>query len=80
MAIKKIEGQDGTEYDIGCALANVDNADDLKAIEAITGTGYLQRTANNTWTVGDLNVTQIITSSTAPATSQTGDYWFKVLT
>lgn len=31
-------------------LANVNNADDLKAIEALTGTsGYLKKTAANTW-------------------------------
>lgn len=31
-------------------LANVNNADDLKAIEALTGTnGYLKKTAENTW-------------------------------
>jgi hypothetical protein len=33
-------------------LANVNNADDLKVIEALTGTnGYLKKTAANTWTL-----------------------------
>ena len=38
------------------SLANVQNADDLKAIEALTSTGYLKRTGDNTWALQTLNV------------------------
>ena len=49
------------------ALANVQNADDLKAIEALSGTtGLLKKTAANTWT---LDTTSLVTPSSSPAPS-----------
>ena len=51
MAISKIKMTDGTIEDIAVSLSNVKNADDLKAIEALTSTGFLKRTGDNTWVI-----------------------------
>lgn len=51
MAISKIKMTDGTIEDIAVSLSNVKNADDLKAIEALTSTGFLKRTGDNTWAI-----------------------------
>lgn len=54
------------------ALANVQNADDLKAIEALSGTtGLLKKTAANTWT---LDTTQYADSSSLSTVATSGDY------
>ena len=48
-----------TDADGGASvtLNNVQNADDLKAIEALTSTGYLKRTGDETWALQTLDVT-----------------------
>lgn len=58
--IDKIITTDNTEYVISVDLPNIQNADDLKAIEALSGSsGLLKKTAENTWT---LDSTQYPTS------------------
>ena len=50
------------------ALSYLQNADDLKAIEALTGTGIAKRTADNTWTLtDDIEATNIKTSTESDA-------------
>lgn len=58
------------------ALSNVSGADDLKAIEALSGTnGFLKKTAANTWTldtntyVTSSGVTSVRVQATTPVTS-----------
>ena len=70
--IDKIITTDNTEYVISVDLNNVQNADDLKAIEGISGTsGLLKKTASNTWT---LDTSNYITSADVPegASAYTG--------
>lgn len=58
--IDKIITTDNTEYVISVDLSNIQNADDLKAIEALSGSsGLLKKTAANTWA---LDTTQYPTS------------------
>ena len=70
--IDKIITTDNTEYVISVDLNNVQNADDLKAIEGISGTsGLLKKTASNTWT---LDTSDYVTSEDIPegASAYTG--------
>lgn len=49
-------------------LSYLQNADDLKAIEALTGTGFAKRTADNTWALtNDIEATSLKTISESDA-------------
>lgn len=63
MAISKIKLTDGTVQQITVDLSNIKNADDLKAIEALTAVGFLKRTGDNTWTI-DTTTYQTLISAT----------------
>lgn len=61
------------------ALANITGADDLKAIEALTGTsGFLKKTAANTWTL-DTN-TYLTSHQTVTLASGTNNGTLKITT
>lgn len=68
--IDKIITSDDTEYVISVDLTNVQNADDVKAIEALSGTsGYLKKTAANTWALD----TNVVTGGVTSINTETGD-------
>jgi hypothetical protein len=58
---------DGSGPTGDASLENLANADDLKAIEALTGTGLPARTASNTWVLRSLAVIGAGLSVTNPA-------------
>lgn len=67
--IDKIITSDDTVYNLTVDLENVQNADDLKAIEGLTGTsGLLKKTASNTWTLDTSNYATTGNIPTASAT------------
>lgn len=73
--IDKIITTDNTEYVISVDLNNVQNADDLKAIEGISGTsGLLRKTASNTWTLDTSTyaTTSQIPTKTSDLTNDSG--------
>ena len=89
MAIKKISIPSASEpYDIGAKLENIEGATDLQAIQALatassSSAGYLHHEDDGSWTLaagggggGGVNIT---VSASEPATSQEGDFWYKVL-
>lgn len=76
--ITKIKLSDGTVENIGAALANITGADDLKAIEALSATGVLRRTGNNTWSL-DTNLVKVITNRTKPSNMNVNDLWYEIL-
>ena len=61
-----------SEYALSAPLSGISGADDLKAIEALSGTGLLKKTAENTWT---LDANSYITSYTE--TDPTVPAWAK---
>lgn len=67
-----------SEYALSAPLSGISGADDLKAIEAISGTtGLLKKTAANTWTLDTNNyvtssgITSITIGATSPVQSST---------
>ena len=68
--ISKIKLTDGTVYNIRdtsalheVSLSDIKNADDLKAIEALEGTGFLKRTGTNTWSLDGTTYQALIDAS-----------------
>ena len=88
MAIKKISiPNESLPYDLGAKLENIDDAGDLQAIQALvsasaTAEGFLKHESDGTWSIaaggggGGVNIT---VSASEPASSQEGDFWYKVL-
>lgn len=75
-AIKLYSG--ASEYALSAPLSGISGADDLKAIEAISGTtGLLKKTAANTWTLDTNNyvtssgITSVTIGATSPVQSST---------
>lgn len=80
MAISKIKMTDGTIEDIAVSFSNVRNAEDLTAIEALTGTGFLCRTGDNTWSISSITASMqfkgtVNSDNDLPASHIAGDVY-----
>ena len=68
--------EDGTwkvpGYTTSLALTAITGTDDLRAIEALTGTGFLKRTANNTWSLTTAVTSVTLTSGAGITVSSSG--------
>lgn len=80
MAISKIKMTDGTVENLAVSFSNVRNAEDLAAIEALTGTGFLCRTGDNAWSLSSITTGMqfkgtVNSNSDLPASHTAGDVY-----